>query len=78
VALATTTAGAPGPLCVIVDPRLQRFLFSADYIGGTVGGAELNPANGGLITNQGSPYITSGQPTCVAAVEHKHGNANGL
>jgi 6-phosphogluconolactonase (cycloisomerase 2 family) len=77
-ALATTTAGAPGPLCVIVDPRLQRFLFSADYIGGSVGGSELNPATGGLTTNQGSPYVTSGQPTCVAAVEHKHGNPNGL
>jgi 6-phosphogluconolactonase len=78
VALATTAAGAPGPLCVIVDPRLQRFLFSADYIGGTVGGAELDPATGSLITNQGSPYATSGQPTCVAAVQHKHGNAHGL
>ncbi|MGC2618608.1 MAG: beta-propeller fold lactonase family protein [Acidobacteriaceae bacterium] len=78
VALTTTTAGAPGPLCVIADPRLQRFLFSADYIGGRVGGAELNPATGGLITNQGSPYVTSGQPTCVAAVQHIHGNAHGL
>jgi hypothetical protein len=38
----------------------------------------LNPATGGLIQNQGSPYITAGQPTCVAAVPQKQGNKNGL
>jgi 6-phosphogluconolactonase len=76
--IATVTAGSPGPLCTVIDPDLQRFIYTADYIGGTVGGAELNPANGGLIQNEGSPYSTAGQPTCVAAVPQKQGNKNGL
>lgn len=75
--VATSSAGSSGPLCVIADPNLQRFLYSADYIGGRVGGQELNPSNGTLITNLNSPYATSGQPTCIAAVPHA-GNANGL
>jgi 6-phosphogluconolactonase len=76
--IATSTAGSSGPLCMVVDPDLQRFLYTADYVGGTVGGAELNPSTGGLIQNQGSPYVTVGQPTCVAAIPEKQGNKNGL
>ncbi len=76
--LTTSNAGSSGPLCVLADPDTNRFLYIADYIGGSIGGAELNPSSGTLITNQGSPYITSGQPTCVAAVTHPGGNKNGL
>jgi 6-phosphogluconolactonase len=76
--IATSTAGSSGPLCMVVDPDLQRFLYTADYVGGLVGGAELDPSTGGLIQNQGSPYVTAGQPTCVAAVPQKQGNKHGL
>jgi 6-phosphogluconolactonase (cycloisomerase 2 family) len=74
----TSNAGSSGPLCVVVDPEVQRFVYTADYIGGTIGGAELNPSTGTLITNQNSPYVTSGQPTCVAAITHPEGKKNGL
>jgi 6-phosphogluconolactonase len=76
--IATSTAGSSGPLCMVVDPDLQRFIYTADYVGGLVGGAELDPSTGGLIQNQGSPYVTAGQPTCVAAVPQKQGNKHGL
>jgi 6-phosphogluconolactonase (cycloisomerase 2 family) len=76
--IATTTSGASGPLCVLAEPHTQRFLYTANYIGGSIGGAELDPANGTLITNKNSPYGTSGQPTCVAAITHAGGNAHGL
>lgn len=78
VSLTSTTAGASGPLCILADPRLGRFLYTADYTGGQIGGAELDPSTGSLIANKGSPYVTSGQPTCLAAVTHSHGNPNGL
>ena len=74
----TSNAGSSGPLCILADPDTGRFLYIADYIGGTIGGAELNPSTGTLITNQGSPFVSSGQPTCVAAVAHPGGNKNGL
>jgi DNA-binding beta-propeller fold protein YncE len=71
--IATSNAGSSGPLCVVADPDADRFLYTADYIGGTIGGAELNPSAGTLITN-----VTSGQPTCLAAITHPGGNKNGL
>jgi 6-phosphogluconolactonase len=76
--ITTSNAGSSGPLCVLADPNTHRFLYTADYIGGAVGGAELNPSTGTLITNQGSPYVSSGQPTCVAAITHAGGNKNGI
>ncbi len=72
--ITTSNAGASGPLCVLADPHVTRFLYSADYIGGSIGGAELDPATGTLITNKESPYPTAGQPTCVAAITHAGGN----
>ncbi len=74
----TGNAGASGPLCILVDPHVSRFLYSADYVGGSIGGAELDPATGTLITNKSSPYPTSGQPTCVAAISHAGGNPHNL
>lgn len=76
--LTTSNSGASGPLCVLADPLTNRFLYSANYIGGTIGGAELDPSTGALITNKDSPYPTSGQPTCVAAIVHAGGYRNGL
>jgi len=76
--VATSTSGASGPLCVLADPRTLRYLYTANYTGGAVGGLELDPANGTLITNKNSPYGTSGQPTCVAAITHAGGNAHNL
>lgn len=75
--IATTSSGTSGPLCMILDPQLGRYLYVSDYIGGRVGGAYVDPTTGGLTMNQGSPYITQGQPTCVAAIGHA-GNPNGL
>lgn len=76
--VSTSTTGASGPLCVIADPETDRYLYIADYTGGTVGGSELDVSNGTLITNKASPYISSGQPTCVAAIPHAGGNAHHL
>jgi DNA-binding beta-propeller fold protein YncE len=76
--IATTNAGSSGPLCILVEPELQRFIYTSNYTGGFVGGAQVDPANGTLILNQGSPYPGSGQPTCVAAVAHPRGRHNGL
>lgn len=77
-AITTTDSGSSGPLCMIIDPDMGRFFFTADYTGNMVGGMVFNPANGSLITSQLSPYPGSGQPTCVAAAPQKYGRHNGL
>ncbi len=74
----SVSAGTSGPLCMMVDPDVQRYVYVSDYIGGRVGGTEINTANGALVMNQNAPYISSGQPTCVAAVKHTGGNNHSL
>lgn len=75
--ITTTSSGTSGPLCLVIDPELGRYLFVSDYIGGKVGGVFVDPSTGGLTTSEGSPYVSQGQPTCVAAIGHA-GNAQGL
>jgi 6-phosphogluconolactonase len=59
-----------GPTCVIVEPSIGRFVYTANFLGSTVSGLQLDPHTGGLTTNQNSPYPSVGQSTCVAAVPH--------
>jgi 6-phosphogluconolactonase len=75
--ISTTDSGSAGPLCMVIDPNLQRYLFVADYVGAGVGGDFLNPTTGTLTPDLGSPYLAQAQPTCVAAVSHS-GNNQGL
>jgi 6-phosphogluconolactonase (cycloisomerase 2 family) len=70
VAGAGTYATGAGPFCVLVEPALGRFVYTANFIDNTVTGFELNPNTGALTSTQNSPYSASGQPTCAAAIPH--------
>lgn len=70
VAGASSYATGAGPSCVIVEPALGRFIYTANFIDNTVTGFQLNPNTGALTTNQNSPYLAAGQPTCAAAIPH--------
>lgn len=65
-----TLKAGPGALCPIVEPALARFVFTANFLENKVSSAELNTVSGSLTTDQNSPYNTSAQPTCTAAVPH--------
>jgi 6-phosphogluconolactonase len=67
---ASSYATGAGPSCVIVEPGLGRFVYTANFIDNTVSGFQLNPNTGTLISNQNSPYLAAGQPTCAAAIPH--------
>ncbi|HYK37915.1 lactonase family protein [Alloacidobacterium sp.] len=70
VAGASSYATGAGPSCVIVEPALGRFIYTANFIDNTVTGFQLNPNTGALTSNQNSPYLAAGQPTCAAAIPH--------
>jgi len=70
IAGASAYATGAGPSCVIVEPGLGRFVYTANFIDNTVTGLELNPNTGALTANQNSPYLSAGQPTCAAAIPH--------
>jgi 6-phosphogluconolactonase (cycloisomerase 2 family) len=70
IAGATSYATGAGPSCVLIEPALGRFIYTANFIDNTVSGLELNPNTGALTANQNSPYLSAGQPTCAAAIPH--------
>jgi 6-phosphogluconolactonase (cycloisomerase 2 family) len=65
---AFATGTGAGPTCVAIDPALGDFLYTSDSLDNTVTGERLNPSTGGLQGVQNSPFIGSGQPTCLAVV----------
>ncbi|MGD0732800.1 MAG: beta-propeller fold lactonase family protein [Terracidiphilus sp.] len=74
-AVATTTGNGTNvtdtqPVAIIVDASLGRFVYTANELGNSVSGFELNPNTGGLTPTQVSPYPSGDQPTAIASVPH--------
>jgi 6-phosphogluconolactonase len=67
VGSASTLVGT-APTCVAVEPALGKYLYTSNYLDGTVSGEKLDPHNGGLTSVQNTPFPSSGLPTCAIAV----------
>ena len=55
---------------MLVDPAFGRFVYTANFLGSSVSGFQLNVNTGVLTGAENSPFPTAGQPTCTAAVTH--------
>jgi 6-phosphogluconolactonase len=60
------------PVAIGVDPNLNQYIFTANFLGSTVSGFQLDPNDGTLLNSQFSPFKSNVQPTAVAAIPH-HG-----
>ncbi|HEY0784340.1 MAG TPA: beta-propeller fold lactonase family protein [Acidobacteriaceae bacterium] len=58
------------PQCVIVEPHLKRFVYTADFQGLGITGYELDPSTGVLSGTENSPYGGTGLSTCLTATTH--------
>jgi len=65
---AFATAVGTGPTCVAIDPAVGVYLYTSNSLDNTISGEKLNPSTGGLTAVQNSPFLASGQPTCVTVV----------
>ncbi len=69
-----TYATGNQPVAIGIDPSLNHFLYTANYLGtvtnGTVSGFELSPTAGTLVNSQNSPYTVNALPTALAAIPH--------
>jgi 6-phosphogluconolactonase len=57
-----------GPTCVAIDPALGTNLYTSNNLDDTVSAAKVQVNTGGLSGVQNSPFLASGQPTCLAIV----------
>ena len=58
------------PVAIGIDPALNQFLFTANFLGNSVTGFEINATDGTLLDSQFSPYEANANPTAVAAIPH--------
>lgn len=70
VAAAGTYQTSTGPTCVLVEPSLGRYVYTTNFLDDSVSGFNLNPNTGTLTAVPNTPFLASGQPTCIAAVPY--------
>ncbi|HET7102996.1 MAG TPA: beta-propeller fold lactonase family protein [Terracidiphilus sp.] len=58
------------PVAVGIDPALNQYVFTANFLGSNVSGFQLNAADGTLLNSQNSPYRGNQELTSVAAIPH--------
>ena len=58
------------PVAIGIDPSLHQYLYTANFLGNTVSGFQMNSTDGSLILSQNSPYTSSALPTAIASVPH--------
>jgi 6-phosphogluconolactonase (cycloisomerase 2 family) len=58
------------PVAILVDPALGRFVYTANQLGNSISGFELNPDTGAMTPTQATPYPTGANPTALASVPH--------
>jgi 6-phosphogluconolactonase len=58
------------PVSITVDASLGRFVYTANHLGDSVSGFQLNPNTGALTATENTPYPSSASPTAVITVPH--------
>jgi len=67
--LGTYTTGTQ-PVAIGIDPSLNEYLYTANFLGNSVTGFRVNASTGALLNSQESPYGANANPTAVAAIPH--------
>jgi 6-phosphogluconolactonase (cycloisomerase 2 family) len=60
------------PVALFIDPSTQHYIYTANFLGGTVSGFELNTGSAAptLLNTQNTPYTANAQPTAMAGIPH--------
>ena len=65
-----TYATGTQPVAIGIDPSLNQYVYTANFLGNTVSGFQLNLTDGSLLNSQFSPSAANANPTAVAAITH--------
>ena len=58
------------PVAIVVDSALARFVYTANHLGDSVSGFEMNTDTGAISPTQATPYPAGASPTALASVPH--------
>ena len=65
-----TYATDTNPIAIAGDPRKVGFLYTVNFLGGSLSGFQINSTSGALINTKNSPYASTVQPTAIAGIPH--------
>jgi 6-phosphogluconolactonase len=65
-----TYATGSQPVAIGIDPSLNQYVYTANFLGNNVSGFQLNLTDGSLLNSQFSPSASNANPTAVAAITH--------
>jgi len=65
-----TYAADVNPIAVIGDPRNLGFLYTVNFLNGSLSGYKINMTDGSLINTDRSPYLSTAQPTTITGIPH--------
>jgi DNA-binding beta-propeller fold protein YncE len=58
------------PVAIGIDPSLNEYVYTANFLGSNVSGFQLNSTDGSLLNSQFSPSASNANPTAVATITH--------
>jgi len=67
---ARTFATDTQPVAIGIDPALNQYLYTVNFLANTVSGFQLNSTTGSLSNSQNSPFAANANPTAVVAIPH--------
>jgi 6-phosphogluconolactonase len=67
--IGTYTTGTQ-PVAIGIDPSHNEFLYTANFLGNSVSGFQIQADSGTLVNSKGTPFTANANPTAVAAIPH--------
>lgn len=58
------------PVSITIDASLGRFVYTANHLGDSVSGFQINPNTGTLTPTENTPYPSGASPTAIITVPH--------
>jgi len=58
------------PVAIGIDPGLNQYLYTANFLANTVSGFKIDTSTGSLVSSQFSPSSSNPNPTAIAAIPH--------
>jgi len=58
------------PVAIGIDPALNQYVYTANFLSNTVSGFRIDANTGALVSSQFSPSKANANPTAVAAIPH--------
>lgn len=65
-----TNATDTQPVAIAIDPALGRFVYTANFLGNSISGFQLDPNAGTLKQSQSTPYPADLHPTALVLAPH--------